>query len=525
MLNYEEVMDVLRIDAYQRKTQQWPLTAMSKLSRAPGDVRRAASSFKISKEMCSQHQSCYERSFDSESFLRNIKTKFPLAEEILKKYEGKLIVAGGALVRAINGMDGTFDLDFFFINCTKKEISDILRDLKDTVFKQKDPMYPVGCLRSLKTTTFIVETRAPEDRRVDPINENSSTFGTQYQFIHSRSYPNPGSVIGGFDITVAAIYFDGTQAYTTSLGAWSLKRMVNVVDPTRRSTTYEQRLRKYAGIGVILIFPFCSVKNVMTLSAQRDDALKRGRTCFFEIVKGLEVELNFSGICNIGRKEVKKELFMGDYGPVASGYASTNYFNAVWASRGKWESLVWTSETCEDVLDECEIEIEYPHYFSCHGFPTYSDLLVWLDEKKVEEIWEHRDNRQSFNALWDVEIKKIRKEVKKQVRKLENFVEENGVHYLGPSENPGRQGDVWTSSFNAVQEDVRKYYPPGSRITQLFISHETAFLLKCVMGTFYQRDVFKYILNKLAEQLYLDSIQKVKEKNKSPKRAIRKVRK
>lgn len=524
MINRDEVMDMLRIDTYQRKTRVWPLIPMSSTKKPSNYPHK--STF-LASDMSGSRNFVYDHWFDMTNFRENLRKKYPLMETILEKYKGKLIVAGGALVRAMMCSQRKSDLDFFFINCSKEEITTILKELRDTVFKEKDKKFPIGCLRNLKTTTFIVETRPKHSRIKDPLDSESETFGTQYQFVHSRSYPNPESVIGGFDLTIAACYYDGEEVYSTTLGAWSLQYMANIVDPARRSTTYEQRLRKYANFGVLIIFPFCSEKEVIDM-ALRNNPHSNKRTRF-EILRGLELWVSRSGIEGATSDETKREFMMGDYGPVALGYASVNYFNAVLAWRGKWEALTWTSKHSHDVFDDAEIGIQYPYYFTPNVYLDLIDLLVWFDEKKSRELHDYQSNkRNAFSEIWAKEIKKIKKEIKKSVRKLEDYVEEHGVHYLGPNENPGRQGDVWTSSFNPIQEDIRQYYPPGAKIEQLFISHETAFLLKCMMGLNYQRDVFRNILNILARELYFDAVKKrtpeedVKLENKATERSQKK---
>jgi hypothetical protein len=63
------------------------------------------------------------------------------------------------------------------------------------------------------------------------------------------------SIIGGFDLSVCMIAFDGDNIYGTPLGAWSNKHVSIIIDTKRRSTSFEYRLKKYQRIGFKLIFP------------------------------------------------------------------------------------------------------------------------------------------------------------------------------------------------------------------------------------------------------------------------------
>lgn len=109
-------------------------------------------------------------------------------------------------------------------------------------------------LRNNKKTTFCVG---------DEHDHMEGNLGRKYQFIHSRSYAGKGSVIGGFDITAAACCYDGENIWMTGMCAFSLDNHLNVVDPTRRSTTYESRLRKYSTLGLNIVFPHTTLRGIL----------------------------------------------------------------------------------------------------------------------------------------------------------------------------------------------------------------------------------------------------------------------
>lgn len=510
-LDYQKAIDLLRIDSYERKTRNWPLIKLNGDSIRRGNPR---DTLLVEGIVSSSRNAIYGEFFDIEKAIQKLRRDYPLMETVLSRYPGKLIVAGGAIFRSIHDFNSKSDLDFFFINCEKKEIEDILRDLFENVFRKEKSS---GCLRNLKTTTFLVDHK---DVYVhDPLEGDTSSqiFGTKYQFVHSRSYPNAASVIGGFDLPVAACYYDGKEIYTTTLGFLSITYKFNIIDPSRRSTTYEQRLRKYSKLGVNVIFPFLE-RSQLTLLGIENGWRKNNSMVRVEIVKGLQIWFDSRGSNDIVREEIKEEIYVGDYGPVALGYSMTNFFNAVLAAKGNWEALTWYGSCISDIFEIPDINLYWPRYFLNDERPSYpKELALWMSEEEALLFYVEQDEEKR-KETWREKAREVKRKVKKSVRTLEDYVEKNGVHYLGPNENPGRQGDIWTSSFNPITEDIRNYYSKGARISQLFISHETAFLLKCIMGSFYQRDTFRYILKVLAETLYLESMERAfpsntKEKN------------
>jgi len=70
-----------------------------------------------------------------------------------------------------------------------------------------------------------------------------------------RLYKTKSEVLHGFDLGSSAIGFDGQEVYLTSLGKYCYEHSCNIVDTTRRSTTYEYRLEKYFNRGFNIVIP------------------------------------------------------------------------------------------------------------------------------------------------------------------------------------------------------------------------------------------------------------------------------
>lgn len=88
-------------------------------------------------------------------------------------------------------------------------------------------------------------------------SQNSLTIivdNIKIQIIY-RLYKSKSEILHGFDLGSSAVGFDGKKIYLTSLGKFSYEYGYNIIDLTRRSTTYEKRLLKYLERGFGIIMP------------------------------------------------------------------------------------------------------------------------------------------------------------------------------------------------------------------------------------------------------------------------------
>ncbi|MEI7986385.1 MAG: hypothetical protein WCI55_12230 [Armatimonadota bacterium] len=489
----KSIQSMLLVDWYERKVRNWPLHKYMEVVaiKIQNLTCLVAGRFAISRRLPGL-----------DVIRERLIKSYPFAQWILTTFRGEVILAGGAICRIIlESGRGNSDADFFFINCTKERIDQILREVF-TYIKANGEHFVA--LRNLKTTTFCVTT--DDSYRANKKSDYAETnFDDKYQFIHSRSYPTAASVIGGFDLTIAACFYDGENIWMTNMCAFSLTNRFNIVDPDRRSTTYESRLRKYASAGATIVFPFTNLEGIKQHYRQLNpERLLLGSSLRHEVVKGLEVWIPGDGLIGVKSNhallvtsETKNPYSVGDYGPNAIGLKRVRFFNGVLANRGDLDGLTWYGTNMTDVFDQPDIQVDFPQYFQTEKESenmSVTNLIMWIGKEEAHKIIAKvgtGDGSEVTREAWTKFIPEIKRKVKLAIRKVETDVEGNGVTYIGPSENPGRQH---TSSFNPVYGNVRDYYSPVARkLRTVGINHETWWLLKQAAGKGFPRDVLNYI--------------------------------
>lgn len=80
-------------------------------------------------------------------------------------------------------------------------------------------------------------------------------FPVRHIQIITRIYHSPAEVIYGFDVDCCCCFFDGSNVFGTTRFLQSLTKRYLLVNPLRRSATYETRLYKYSKRGFCVIVP------------------------------------------------------------------------------------------------------------------------------------------------------------------------------------------------------------------------------------------------------------------------------
>jgi len=195
-------------------------------------------------------------SFNNTGFSHNFNTRFSNEFKSLK-----LVVAGGSIFQSLHHA-WTDDVDFFFVDENQERLT---RADSDSEVKAVYDRALASIISYLTNRWFNDPLNGNYDEDDSIVYVARGEFVTtiylsrgngneyKYQFIH-RMYPSVGSILGGFDLGPAMVAYDGAQIVATELGAWSSLARTLIIDISRRSTSFEYRLKKYSRY-CHLIFP------------------------------------------------------------------------------------------------------------------------------------------------------------------------------------------------------------------------------------------------------------------------------
>mgnify|MGYP003473879308 FL=1 len=421
MIGRNEVMRVLEEDMAYRKMEKWPLVDIScpKVARDFSD-----SVFYISRG----------KLISKNSAIEDLCKHYTHLQYLLNKYN--LCAAGGCIYKAIYGIGKPTDVDLFFygLNLTEacRQLTEIVSYFK---CKEYDILYGTYC-----TTISLTHSDGKYE---------------EYQLIH-RLYPSKDSIIGGFDLGSCASLYDGKNLLATPLGHFCITNQVNLFDTTRRSTTYEERIKKYMhdyGTGIVMV----SVK--ITDSSQSKVTVVSD---FMSIV-GDKIRVHKKGM-----KSQRKY----DYEIPTKNRKVTNY-NLLFENRPEY--LKWR---------ENELQIDLPEMFHTYPlgyqkrwkpFHVISQLLYPLEDVGKfsinkyllpDEIAKFAKRLKFINtASYSHEVHKLLLDIRELLfsKVRDNFSKFNyELSIDGPlsktrwiTENPGRQ---WTSSINPVFMNPKSYF-------------------------------------------------------------------
>jgi hypothetical protein len=267
-----DVARMLLADSIWRSEKKWPLLNSSEIievgKRLESDRQQIFNHTDLL--VINGHQPFPLKSVAS--VFRGFNKTYIFANRILNAFPGKIIAAGGAVFNHFIGkrrkhtvrrnldvdwshpVSRACDLDFFFIKCTKDEVETIIRFAWDILQGNVDEdgedevhygTTYVSCMDRCQNNSTIYYSRYGDDMGLDYLADYGWTDdGGKMQFIH-RSYPDPASVIGGFDLGPAMVFYDGSDFYSTPFGAWSIATQTIILDVSRRSTSFEHRINKY----------------------------------------------------------------------------------------------------------------------------------------------------------------------------------------------------------------------------------------------------------------------------------------
>ncbi|PRP81694.1 hypothetical protein PROFUN_01201 [Planoprotostelium fungivorum] len=152
-----------------------------------------------------------------------------------------VFLAGGSVLGALSSdtmsMDPGSDIDLFVYGLKVEEANKKARRIAEVVCENFGPDY--------EKKLFIFHSKY------------SITISRPWPLPHIqiilRLYKSPAEILLGFDVDCCCVGYDGEKVYATQRAQRALNKGYNLINWTRRSTTYESRLYKYAlrGFGVM----------------------------------------------------------------------------------------------------------------------------------------------------------------------------------------------------------------------------------------------------------------------------------
>lgn len=294
-------------------------------------------------------------------------------------------------------------------------------------------------------------------------NKNSITVlfddGMKVQII-LRLYSSISEILHGFDLGSSAVGFDKDKLYFTTLSKISYEYLANIVDPTRRSTTYELRLIKYYHRGFSIIMPDLDIKKL------RWDYFKYGivevaelpyLTFTYKDIKGNKIYLD--KFLKYGNREVSCTI-KSDYEPSDFDEYKLFYLNLNNLVRGEDNYYYYSEKTNLDIItgspyitqsriidfyDSLQSKIYDRCIFDVHAFMKYFDASLLVDAVNQIVV------KKNFRYLESI----IEDQKQTVISQLEAVNMMNHYELPWKVSNPGSQ---LTGSFNPVLSDPRDWY-------------------------------------------------------------------
>lgn len=163
-----------------------------------------------------------------------------------------IFIAGGCVSNAIISRSDFSDIDLFIYGLSKHDATLKVLEIAETIkdLKENKEVESAHYIKGKKNLTIMVY------------------FHGIYQKLQIifRLYKTKSEILHGFDLGSSAVGFDGEHIYATTLSAYSYLYRINIIDTTKRSTTYEKRLIKYFYRGFNIVMPHFDIKKFMEVS-------------------------------------------------------------------------------------------------------------------------------------------------------------------------------------------------------------------------------------------------------------------
>lgn len=362
-----------------------------------------------------------------------------------------IIVAGGAIGAIVKNKNYNNDVDMFMYGLNTDDATSKIEEICEQMVEESKKMV-IKKLNKRK--------KRPDDYKYNILEselnikylrtKNSLTIdidGIKYQFIF-RIYNSISEILHGFDIGSSAIGYNTTNTYVTSLGKFAYEYNCNIIDTTRRSTSYEHRLTKYFNRGFDIIMPQFDINKV---SSELYDNYELTATCQMPYLVFTYSKV-FGNQIIISKFYKKKYANTYDY-----DYADGDEFALFYRNIGKLidektNEIFYVSDSYRKILYE-------PECFSPARIKYFYDVL---HKKILSNTFPHASVEKYMNVTTPLELFKIKddhKAVSKiftaQCNELALYINNIDTDINWITENAGSQ---LSGSFNPIIEDASEWY-------------------------------------------------------------------
>lgn len=380
---------------------------------------------------------------DIKEFVTRFYNRHP---ELLGIESDNLLIAGGAIASILDEgrrVSGNNDIDMFIYGCDEAKANEVLKNTFARIIEN------MKNIRRKELNKALGGQQAVSDRDINLSfrrTANSITMRDKYSII-LRLYKTKNDILHGFDIGSSAAGFDLKDVYFTTLGKFSYEYGCNIVDTTRRSTTYEHRLSKYFERGFDIILPQFNSSKLENDTWESYNILSVCRLPYMS-VSYTTCRDNKIYIKNFLSKYKDTSDYTFDI-PEYVGF----YMNVSNLMKGNYDKLIFFEDTLDSVLNprflftkervdflyNCLLEDMKKDSFSKRKmtkyFPGIDPILLFNADKKTLET--------------------IVREQAKAVYRLAQTFEQSSKVIKWKTLNPQEQ---IVGSFNPIIEEPKKWY-------------------------------------------------------------------
>lgn len=504
VINREVVRAILTAHADDLRTRNFKLVKATESSsgRAP----------KIDKNDLFVVGGRFRHHAPTEAAIRSLRENFSHLDKFLSFLPGSIVCAGGAVLSSMTRSRAA-DADIFFHSTTVKEAEEAVRNCVRWLCEERKGLW-YGFRNQNVTTLFVLGEEVAQQLELDRISPFQRKMaiieeGEKYQFIH-RVFPNKGAVIGGFDLSACMFMYDGFEILALPLSNFALETGCIIADLSRRSPSFEMRLRKYCnkyGFGIIVpcrpiadVFrvledsPFTAASYHITVGGCMRVFVKNGREATFA-----------------ERLFAKQESDVADYDSGEQNYRFLPTINSIMAIQGKTDLISWEGDSENALFNNPSLNYlhgeKLKEKLSIMEFQIktrrvcdLSTLYRWIGEKRTysknpeadaikesnfpdvhfvpKDAREHLRTEAMRRFTWPAfdknEIYILCRVVEQRCERMQAILGANAltgmrVTWLDMDQNPGRQ---FTASFRPDPNITGWYNPKMRRPLQIGIPND-----------------------------------------------------